>query len=143
MRRPIVPRLHPSITMPDEGGKRRYGPTPKPPAEQRRHAVSCRLTDAELNRLDELRGEVSRGEWLRLAAMSKPPRIVPSMNKVAWSDLARAAGNLNQITRALNDGRLSVKDAPSVGRAVMDVRAQLDAVRRLLIGQEVADESEG
>ena len=123
--------------------KRRHGPTPKPAAEQRRHAVSCRLTDAELARLDELRGEVSRGEWLRLAAMSKPPRIVPTVNKVAWADLARAAGNLNQITRAINEGRMPVKDVASVGRAVMDVRGQLDAVRRLLIGQEAPDESEG
>lgn len=130
--------------MPDDRpARRRHGPTPKPESEQRRHAVSCRLTDAELARLDELRGEVSRGEWLRLAAMAKPPRIVPTVNKVAWADLARAAGNLNQITRAINEGKMPVKDVPSVGRAVMEVRAQLDAVRRLLIGQEAPDESEG
>lgn len=129
--------------MADDEKKRRHGPVPKPAAEQRRHAVSCRLTDVELARLDELRGEVSRGEWLRLAAMAKPPRIVPTVNKVAWADLARAAGNLNQITRAINEGRMPVKDVASVGRAVMDVRGQLDAVRRLLIGQEAPDESEG
>ena len=129
--------------MADDEKKRRHGPVPKPAAEQRRHAVSCRLTDAELARLDELRGEVSRGEWLRLAAMAKPPRIVPTVNKVAWADLARAAGNLNQITRAINEGRMPVKDVASVGRAVMDVRGQLDAVRRLLIGQEAPYESEG
>jgi hypothetical protein len=75
--------------------------------------------------------------------MAKPPRIVPTVNKVAWADLSRAAGNLNQITRAINEGKLPVKDVPSVGKAVMDVRAHLDAVRRLLIGQEAPDESEG
>ena len=123
--------------------RRRRGPAPRPPEELRLHSVSCRLTDAELVTLDERRGEVSRGEWLRLAAMAKPPRIVPTVNKVAWADLARAAGNLNQITRAINEGKMPVKDAPSVGRAVMKVRAQLDAVRRLLIGQEAPDESEG
>lgn len=115
---------------------RRHGPKPKPPEEQRRHAVSCRLTDAELALVDERRGAVSRGEWIRLTALAKPPRIVPAINKVAWADLARAAGNLNQITRAINEGKLPVKDVPSVGKAVMDVRAQLDAVRRLLIGLE-------
>lgn len=129
--------------MAEDEKKRRHGPAPKPAAEQRRHAVSCRLTDAELARLDELRGEVSRGEWLRLAAMAKPPRIVPTVNKVAWADLARAAGNLNQITRAINEGRMPVKDVASVGKAVMEVRGQLDAVRRLLIGQEAPDESQG
>ena len=122
--------------MAEDEKKRRHGPAPKPAAAQRRHAVSCRLTDAELARLDELRGGVSRGEWLRLTALSKPPRIVPEINKIAWADLARAAGNLNQVTRAINEGKLPVKDAPSVGRAVMDVRAQLDVVRRLLIGLE-------
>lgn len=129
--------------MAEDEKKRRHGPAPKPAAEQRRHAVSCRLTDAELARLDELRGEVSRGEWLRLAAMAKPPRIVPTVNKVAWADLARAAGNLNQITRAINEGRMPVKDVASVGKAFMEVRGQLDAVRRLLIGQEAPDESQG
>lgn len=129
--------------MPDgEQKKRRHGPKPKPASEQRRHPVSCRLTDAELARLDARRGKVSRGEWLRVSGLGKPPRIVPEINKVAWSDLARAAGNLNQISRAINEGRLPVKDVPGVGRTVMDVRAQLDTVRRLLIGIEALDESE-
>lgn len=123
--------------------KRRHGPKPKQASEQRRHPVSCRLTDAELARLDALRGQVSRGAWMRLAALGKPPRIVPEVNKVAWADLARAAGNLNQITRAINEGRLPVKDVPSVGKAVMEVRAQLNAVRGLLIGLEALDEGEG
>lgn len=114
--------------------KRRHGPKPKPLHEQRRHAVSCRLTDAELATVDRRRGAVSRGEWLRRAALSKPPRVVPEINKVAWSDLARAAGNLNQITRALNEGRLPAKDAAQAGRAIMEVRAKLDELRRQLIG---------
>ncbi|SYP53180.1 Uncharacterised protein [Klebsiella pneumoniae] len=53
---------------------------------------------------------------------------------MAWADLARAAGNLNQLTRAINEGRLPVKDVPAVGKAVMDLRAKLDAVRAALIG---------
>lgn len=126
----------------DDDKRRRHGPKPKPEAEQRRHPVSCRLTDAEVVRLDARRGKVSRGEWLRVSALGKPPRIVPEVNKVAWADLARAAGNLNQLTRAINEGRLSVADAPGVSAAVMDVRAQLDAVRRLLVGMEVPDEGE-
>lgn len=123
--------------------KRRHGPTPKPVAEQRRHSVSCRLTDAEIARLDELRGEVSRGEWLRLAAMARPPRIVPAVNKVAWADLSRVAGNLNQMNRAINEGRLTASDAAGAGRMLMELRGQVDQLRRLLIGQEVLDESEG
>lgn len=123
--------------------RRRHGPAPKPQAEQRRHSVSCRLTDAELALLDDLRGEVSRGEWLRLAAMSKPPRIVPTVNKVAWADLSRVAGNLNQLNRAINEGKLTTKDAAGAGRMLMGLRAQVDQLRRSLIGQESPDESQG
>lgn len=115
--------------------KRRHGPKPKPPHEQRRHAVSCRLTDAELATLDERRGEVSRGEWLRVSAMSKPPRIVPTINKVAWSDLSRTAANLNQLTRAINEGRWLLDDAPSTQETLMQLRADLDEVRIQLIGR--------
>lgn len=120
--------------MPADTPKRRHGPKPKPSHELRRHSVSCRLTDEEIAILDQRRGKVSRGEWLRLAALAAPPRIVPEVNKVAWSDLSRAAGNLNQLSRAINEGRWPVKDAPGAKATLMDLRAQLDAVRASLIG---------
>jgi hypothetical protein len=75
--------------------------------------------------------------------MAKPPRIVPTVNKVAWADLSRVAGNLNQMNRALNEGRLTAKDAAGAGLMLMELRGQVDQLRRLLIGQEVLDESEG
>lgn len=120
----------------DAATSRRHGPKPKPLEEQRRHGISCRVNDAELALIDQRRGKVSRGEWLRLAALSKPPRIVPEVNKVAWADLARAAGNLNQLARAINEGRWPVKDGPSAQATIMEMRAQLDAVRASLIGLE-------
>lgn len=115
--------------------KRRHGPSPLPPEEQRRHPVSCRLTDAELKTLDARRGAVSRGEWLRLAALAAPPRIVPEVNKVAWSDLARTAANLNQLLKALNEGRITVDDNREYYAALLDVRAKLNEVRSDLIGR--------
>lgn len=120
--------------MPADTPKRRHGPQPKPLEEQRRHGISCRVNDAELALIDQRRGKVSRGEWLRLAALSKPPRIVPEVNKVAWADLARAAGNLNQLARAINEGRWPVENGPSAQATIMKMRAQLDAVRASLIG---------
>ena len=122
--------------MPDDAPakKRRYGPKPKPAHEQRRHPISCRVNDAEIAIIDQRRGKVSRGEWLRLAALSKPPRIVPEVNKVAWAELSRAAGNLNQLARAINEGRWPVKDAPGAKATLMELRAHLDAVRASLIG---------
>lgn len=120
--------------------KRRYGPMPKDASDRRWHSVSCRLTDAELALVDARRGKVRRGEWLRLAALSKPPRVVPELNRSAWVDLSRTASNLNQLTHAMNGGSL-----PSSGdlASVLDaLRADLDALRLAMIGGR-PDESQG
>jgi hypothetical protein len=119
---------------------RRRGPAPRPASEQRRHPVSCRLTDAELAELERRRAAVSRGEWLRLAAFGTPPRVVPSVNRVAWADLARTAGNLNQLARAVTEGRLA-GDA-DLSATLTDLRAQLDRVRAELIGVASEDPDE-
>ncbi|WP_148268693.1 MobC domain-containing protein [Komagataeibacter medellinensis] len=119
--------------------KRRYGPTPKASSDRRWHSVSCRLTDDELALVDARRGKVRRGEWLRLSALGKPPRIVPELNRVAWVDLARSASNLNQIAHAVNCG-----EVPAGGdlASVLDaLRADLDALRLAMIGG--GDEGEG
>ena len=116
--------------------KRRRGPEPKPREEQRLHSVSCRLTDAEFALLDERRGKVSRGEWLRRAALAQPPRIVPTLNKEAWSELSRTASNLNQLTKALNEGRWQPGDKAAAEKALRMLWDQLKAVRAHLIGLE-------
>ncbi len=120
--------------------KRRYGPAPKSASDRRWHSVSCRLTDEELATLDARRGKVRRGEWLRLAALSKPPRIVPELNRAAWVDLARSASNLNQITHAINSG--SISSAGDLASVLDDLRHDLDALRLAMIGGR-PDESEG
>ena len=134
---------HLEVTLTDQAPilpKRRYGPAPKPADERRWHSVSCRLTDDELALVDARRGKVRRGEWLRLAALSKPPRIVPEVNRAAWVDLARSASNLNQIAHAINSGSLS---STSDLASVLDgLRADLDALRLAMIGGR-PDESQG
>lgn len=121
--------------------KRRYGPRPKSDDEARVHGVSCRLTHDELAELDRRRGKVRRGEWLRLAALSAPPRIVPEVNKVAWADLAKASSNLNQLARAVNEGRLTTSDAVAASALLLSMRASIEAVRASLIGDD--NESKG
>jgi len=116
--------------------KRRYGPRPKSDDEARVHGVSCRLTHDELAELDRRRGKVRRGEWLRLSALSAPPRIVPEVNKVAWADLAKASSNLNQLTKAVNEGRLSTPDLAAANAFLLSLRAKIEAVRASLIGDD-------
>ena len=86
--------------------RRRFGPDPLPADERRTHCVSVRLNARELQLLDERRARVGmqRGEYLRVAALKRIPRSIPEINRQAWSELARAAANLNQIARHINAG---------------------------------------
>lgn len=111
------------------------GPTPRAPADLRKLRVSVYLTAAELADLDRLRGGVGRGAWLRRAGLGQSPRSVPPINREAWAELARVAGNLNQHQRTINEGRAAPGPVD-----LAEIRAVVDALRRELLG--VADESE-
>lgn len=80
-----------------------YGRNKKSDTEKRKHPISCRVTDQELMEIDSLRGGMSRGEFLRRAAMgAELPSPVPPVNKEAWLDLSKLAGNINQMQKQLN-----------------------------------------
>lgn len=102
-----------------------------PDDQKRRHAVTCRLTDSEVEKVDGLRGQVTRGEFIRRAALLRAPRPIPTLNLERWQELARTASNLNQISAGINSGKI-------VGVTVdlTDLRAALDDVRAALIGLE-------
>jgi|MDTG01.4.fsa_nt_gb hypothetical protein len=120
----------------DRPAKRRRGPAPMPKTELRLHSVSCRLTDAEIETLDQRRGHVSRGEWLRRAALSKAPRIVPEINVDAWADLARTSANLNQLTRAINEGRISDVAFGTLKAGLQDLWKRVEDLRKIMIGAD-------
>lgn len=122
--------------------KRGRGRKPTPQAKKRQHAVTCRLTDAELEHVDHHRGRsdthkgLTRGEWIRLAALSAPPRIVPELNREAWLELSRVGSNLNQIARVLNTD-------PVIDPSTVEALARsLREFRLALIGGS-SDESQG
>lgn len=110
--------------------KRGRGRKPVPDEDKRKHAVTCRLTDAELVHVDRLRGNMTTGEWIRTAALGRPPRIVPELNRSAWLELSRAASNLNQLAR---QGHFTD----------VDVTEQLKAFRAALIGAALEVDDEG
>jgi hypothetical protein len=114
---------------------RKRGRKPVPEAEQRRHPVTCRLTDAERDHVDASRGSVTRGEFIRRAALSAPPRVVPEVNRAAWVELARLSANLNQIARHLNEGGA---ETPAQGQ-LAELRDAVVRLRADLIGLEVPD----
>lgn len=115
--------------------RRRRGRKPVPADQQRRHPVTCRLTDAELVRVDAARGAVTRGAFLRRAALAAPPRVVPEVNRAAWVELARLSANLNQLARHLNEGRLGALPEWQPD----ELRAAVDRLRADLIGLDLDD----
>lgn len=113
--------------MPQPAPDRRHrrGPKPKPTAELRTHCVSVRLSAAELEQLDQRRGVLQRGEWLRVAALDVLPPSIPELNRDAWEALARSASNLNQLAHRANVG-----EAPELGEVLVELRT----FRTALIG---------
>lgn len=105
--------------------KNRRGPKKLPDDLKRDHCVSVRLNDAELSSLDEQRGHVQRGEFLRSVWSGNAPVQIPELNRTAWTELSRAASNLNQIAKLLNM-RVDVEPA--------QIAAELAAFRMALIG---------
>lgn len=101
-----------------------------PDSERRTVSVATKLTDEEAAKLDQLRGQMGRGEWLREAAFKRAPSPIPEINRDAWAELSRVGGNLNQVAKKMNQG--DEVDAEQV-------RALLDQVRNALLG--VRDES--
>ncbi len=106
------------------------GPKPKSKSELRRHPITCRLTDAELEQLDKGRPEkMTRGAWLRMKALKRQlPREIPGLNQQAWTMLSTAVANLNQLSRSVNQGlrsELAVTDLYQITAQVQQVRLQL------------------
>lgn len=108
----------------------RRGPKPLPTDETRTHCVSVRLNVVELAQLDSQRGEMQRGEYLRVAALHRLPSVVPEINKKAWVELSRLSANLNQYQATVNAGIVPNQQI-DIGR----LSDQVDALRTDLLGQ--------
>ncbi|WP_207259689.1 hypothetical protein [Desulfovibrio sp. Huiquan2017] len=114
---------------------RKPGPKTKSEIELRRHQVNCRLTSAELAVVDSRRGAISRAAWLRTAALQRPPRIIPKINREAWAYLAQVAGGLTYLVEVAKVG-----GRPSFDPAMLtELRKAIAELRRQLIG--VSDET--
>lgn len=110
-----------------EGGKKR-GPAPRPAEDLRTVPVGCKLTVREAVELDRRRAKISRGEYLRRAALGQAPRTIPEINRAAWAELGRLAGGLASVARAVREGRAVGVDRAEIealGRAVAALRREL------------------
>ncbi len=131
--------------------KRRRGPAPKPLTELRNHRISIYLTDKELIALvaqafpgDEvdpanpgLRQALAR--YMRDATFDRIPPQIPAINREAWIELSRLAGNFNGYL-------VAIKQSHAHGMPpdlIAGIRDQVQVLRRELIGisSATADEA--
>lgn len=90
---------------------------------KREHCVSSRFNAAELLRLDEIRGQMQRGEYLRSAAFGQLPEPIPAINLEAWRVLSKVAGNLATVAAAMRSGEY--KHLDEIQHALDDLRLAL------------------
>ena len=113
----------------------KLGRKPLAPEEKRKHPITCRLTDCEL---DELRAKkpakMRNGEYLRLAALARQINVkkIPAVNQELRVELGRVGNNINQIARALNSG-IDVR-IDRLTEIIIDLQRQIKIVRQELIG---------
>jgi len=114
--------------------------TRKPPEQARSTVVPIRLTQIERDELQSKARDasVSLSEYVRRAAFLRrlPPRSVPEVNRETYVELARVGNNLNQLMRAIHEGRVQVL-LPEALAQVQDVLTQFKELGFLVIGREV------
>lgn len=98
--------------------------------ELRLYCVSVRLNKKELKKIEELRGCYRRGEWLRMVSLSKPPPLIPEINKDVWIMLGEISQKLNRLIVHL-DSKSS--NSPLTKTEAFAVQKQLHELRLLLI----------
>ena len=128
---------------PPGGGKRRGG---RPPVDsaQRRRPLSVRFSPAESDELTAAARAAGLpvSVYVRDRALGRPVRgPVPEVNRAAYAELARAAGNLNQLAAHANAG--NVVDGAELRHVIEAVRDQVQTLRLALLGVPADAGTEG
>ena len=100
----------------------------------RTHCVSVRLNNAELSKLNELRGDYAKGEWLRMASLQKLPMIVPPVNIDTQKTLGEINQKLNRIALHIDS---KSKDSQLTHTELYAVKRQLEKLRQYLLNADI------
>lgn len=124
-------------TAPVAGASARIGRPPKPAAERRGQTIGVRLSPADRAAIlaRAARAQLTPAEYVRRQALGAPlPVVVPEVNRAAWVELGKLAGNLNQLLRRLHLGQVATVQPADVAM-VARVETQVQVLRRALLGQ--------
>ena len=104
------------------------------PERLRTHCVSVRLNNAELSKLNTLRGNYAKGEWLRMASLQKLPMNVPPVNIETWKTLGEINQKLNRIALHIDS---KSKDSQLTHTELFAVKRQLEELRTNLLSDSI------
>lgn len=115
--------------------KRGRGGRPKSePGTGRLTTISTRVSDSELAvlRAKAVQMGMKPADWLRHAALSRrlPSAPAPEINRIQYAELARLASNLNQLTKAANQGQNVIVNDDLLTK----VQAEVGILRLALLG---------
>lgn len=115
--------------------KRGRGGRPKSePGTGRLTTVSTRVSDSELAvlRAKAVQMGMKPADWLRQAALSRrlPSPPAPAINRIQYAELGRLASNLNQLTKAANQGTNVIVSDDLLSK----VLAEVGTLRLALLG---------
>jgi hypothetical protein len=113
---------------------KRSGPRIDPGIGHRAYRVTLRFSESEYQQLRENAENAGRtvSAFIRSCLQGKRiqgrPAPVPALNREAWMALARSAANLNQLTKAVHEGRVVGIDVDALRlmyREIQTLRQQL------------------
>ena len=116
--------------------KRRGGRPKGDPAAVRAATIGVRVSASEYETLKTKAEQMGMtpAQFLRDAALKRrlPSPPVPAINRAEYAELARLAANLNQLTRAANEGR-----PVTVAEALLErLAGEVSRLRLALLGVE-------
>ncbi|WP_270435108.1 hypothetical protein [Klebsiella variicola] len=100
----------------------------------RTYCVSVRLNDDELTKLNHLRKNHSKGEWLRMSSLQKLPPVIPAINTEAWKALTIISQKLNRIATHID---CKSKDSQLTHTELFAVKRQLKELRQHLLNADI------
>lgn len=124
-------------TMPTQPTRQHRRGRPRvPDVDRRRIKVSINLNQPEADQLafkSEDAG-MDTAAYIRIAALGNSITAVPAINREAYTELARLAGNLNQLMRHINSDKSVVVNGQQLGTGLEKLRAEVQALRAALLG---------
>lgn len=123
-------------TQPTQQRRRRGGRPRVPDIERRTASITVAINQLEsasiAMKCDE--SGMDAPSYLRAAALGNNVLTVPAINREKYSELARLAGNLNQLMRHVHSGTGGIIHGDQLLPALDKLHTEVQALRQSLLG---------